>query len=395
VKFSTDQLHNFERQIYCSFGIEEVLIGTTLAEVLGGGIGGGLAAGALEGAAGGAALSGLTGGDPLTGALTGGLSGGVVGGIGGAGFGTGAQVAGGAAAGAAGSALTGGNPLFGALGGGATGLISGGFGGGSGGASTGGEAAAAGAFGGSANVSPMPASGGGTSAVSSTTGIAPSGGAPVDLTSGLGGGGIGGGTDAVTSMFGGTSNAAGGEAGATGDFSPRSDASGNWASKIMGLVEKNPGVLLGGAVLGAEALMGNQPLPAERKLTQAASEAAGTGKTLSSYIFSGTLPAGAREAVDAATNAAKARVKSSYGQMGLAGSTMEAQAMQQIDQAAAAQSFQMADQLLREGADFTKLSDTLLSELLKTQQANEGDFTRSLGMFAAGLAGAKLNTSST
>jgi hypothetical protein len=216
----------------------------------------------------------------------------------------------------------------------------------------------------------------------------------VDLTSGLSGGSVGGGTDAVTSIFGGTANPAVDTAGVGGDWSPRSDASGGWASKVMGLVEKNPGVLLGGAVLGAEALMGNQPLPAERKLTQAASEAAGTGKTLSSYIFSGTLPAGAREAVDAATNAAKARVKSSYGQMGLAGSTMEAQAIQQIDQAAAAQSFQMADQLLKEGADFTKISDTLLSELLKTQSANEGDFVKSLGLFAGGLAGAKLNSSS-
>ena len=87
---------------------------------------------------------------------------------------------------------------------------------------------------------------------------------------------------------------------------------GNLASSAMGLIEKNPGLLLSGGLLGLQAMKGNQPYPAETALTGLATTAGTTGATLSDYMFSGTLPPGAREAVDQATQAAKAETISRY-----------------------------------------------------------------------------------
>lgn len=169
------------------------------------------------------------------------------------------------------------------------------------------------------------------------------------------------------------------------DFS--SGGGGDVASRIMGLVEKNPGALLSGGLLGLQMLKGNEQYPAEKSIQQQAGEAGTTGRALSGYIFSGTLPPGAQTAVDQATNAAKATIRSRYAQMGLGGSTPEAEALQSVDRNAASQTFQMADQLLQQGADYTKLSGSLYSELLKAQAGTDQELMQSLAVFAGGLGG--------
>jgi hypothetical protein len=388
MRFTTEtRFARYERDYLCHTGIEEILIGTTLAETLGGGVFGSLAAGGLEGAALGAGSSLLTGGDPLKGALSGGITGGFIGGAGPAigaatGLGTTAgDVIAGGLGGAAGGLITGGSPLTGALTGAGGGLVAG-LGGGSGGGSAP-----------SATVSNVPASGisGGTSAAAAApaTITPPAGGAPVDLTGGTGSAlsaslGISAPPPPSVSGVGGTVDANG------NPFAASSSKSG---FDIGSFISKNPGVLLGGGLLGAQMLMGNEALPAEKQLNQAAGEARSLGRAFTAPIFSGTLPPGAQAAVDSATNAAKAKVKSSYASLGLAGSTMEAQNLAAVDREAAAQTFKMADMLLAQGADYTKLSDSLYQTLLQTQLAQESDFSKSLGVFASGLAGAKFNTS--
>ena len=382
-----EQRFDFEPQITCEFGITEIgaAIGGLLADA---GIGAAIAApvgagvaDALGGAALGAGLSGLTGGNPLTGALTGGLTAGTVGALGptigaATGLGTvGGDVLAGTGAGALGAAITGGNPLLGAATGGASGLLAG---------VTSGAGSSSGP---GASVAPAAASGagGGTSAISTGGLSAPAGAAPMDLT---GSDFSGGGEDFTP---GGGSGIAGvGPAVDAGAGAPSSGLSGT----LNSLFGKIPtGALLGGGLLGADLLLGNKPLPAEKQLQKAADEASSVGRTLSSYIFSGTLPPGAQQAVSAATNAAKARIRANFAQLGLSGSTMEAQALEQVDQAAAAQTFQFANQLLAQGANYSQISDQLLAEILKSQEGQQSDFTKALGTFAAGLAGAKFGSS--
>lgn len=166
------------------------------------------------------------------------------------------------------------------------------------------------------------------------------------------------------------------------------DASGGgFGADIMGLIKNNPGALLSGGLLATQLFRGNQQYPAEQSLNTLATNTGTQGAALSGYIQSGTLPPGAKQAVDQATNSAKATLRSRFAEAGLSGSTMEAQALGEVDSRAAAQTFQMADQLLAQGADFTKISGTLYDELLKTQAGTDQEFQKALMAFAGGLGG--------
>jgi hypothetical protein len=110
---------------------------------------------------------------------------------------------------------------------------------------------------------------------------------------------------------------------------------------------------------------------------------------LSGPLFGGQLPAGAREAVDLATQSAKARVRSTYANLGLSGSTMEADALNNVDRQAAAQTFQMADQLLQTGLNATGMSDQLYSGILNATLGQNKELSDALGSFAAELMGSQ------
>jgi hypothetical protein len=369
VKFHSAASFDYQPPGTCYFGITEAALGISLAagigETLGvGATAGGLIAGGLEGAAGGALLSGITGGDPLTGALGGALTGGAVGGIGAAGLGTAAEVAGGAAAGAAGSAITGGNILLGAAGGGATGLVAGV--GGSGSTSTPGGT----------SVASMPATGGGPSAASTTAGIAPAGGAPVDLTANFAGTGAAGDAPFGSApAFGGTT--AGVDSGMGGTATGGGT---DWFSKLA-----DPKLLMAAAPL-AVSMLSPGSTTGQAGVQQLAGEAGTQARTLETFQTTGTLPGGLQQVVDAQKNAAIAKTKSTYGKMGLSGSTMESQALEQVGQETAASVAMIANNLAKEGRDWAALAQEW-NQLMQTQTAQDTAFNNALGKFAAGLAG--------
>lgn len=417
----------------CSFGITES-IAAAVATGLGGlGLGGGLIgtaaapgliatglAGAAEGAAGGAALGGLTGSGAGKGALFGGLTGGAIGGIGPAlGSAAGAaglpagvastagDVAAGIGGGVLGSAATGQPLLTGALEGGAGGLATG--------------LAGGGAAGSTATPSPsassVPAGGLAGASASPASAALPGGGVPVSgdllgpsttLPSGGGGsfGNFGLTQDVGPGVIGGGSNIGGAEGGsfdpsaatlpsgtADQDFSGGAGGgAGGFLGKIGSTIANNPGVLASGGILGLEALKQNQPLPEQAQLNKIGATTAAEGNQLASYVATGTLPPGAQESINLATTAAKSQVRSTAAQLGLSGSTWEADRMAQIDQQASAQGEQIAQQLLSQGANYTQLSSGVFENLLKSTLDQDAAFQRSLSQFAAGLAGAKLNT---
>ena len=165
------------------------------------------------------------------------------------------------------------------------------------------------------------------------------------------------------------------------------DAGGGFIGSLLGKFEQNPGLLLSGGILGMELLKGNQPYPAEQQLSTLATNVGSTGRALDSYLFSGTLPPGAQQAVTQAAESAKATTRSRYAQLGLSGSTMEAEALQRIDQSAAAQTFQIADQLLAQGANYSQISGQLYNDILQSQMATDKELMASLSAFAGGLAG--------
>lgn len=355
--------------------------------------------GALEGAGVGAGLGAITGGSPGLGALTGALTGGALGGAGSVasdlGLGTASTTAletgVGAAAGAVGGAATGQSPLGGAILGGAGGLVSGLASGATPttavtpGAATGISAASlspdSATIGGAADLASASASGGGNLGGGAGGGLVSGGGNLVPTTTSTTGAsmspldtaaGMGVGTDA----FGNLSLAA-------------APASPSWLDAATASLAKNPMALLAGGGLALDYLL-TKPvsnMPEAQPLEQAAAQTAAQATSLESYLQSGTLPPGAAEAVRSATDAAKAQIRSNYANLGLGGSTMESQALGMADQNAAAMTFQIGDQLLAQGANFTQISSQLYQQILGLTIQQDTAFQQALGSFAGGLAG--------
>jgi hypothetical protein len=171
------------------------------------------------------------------------------------------------------------------------------------------------------------------------------------------------------------------------DASMAPTSGGGGMSGIMSWLQKNPAALIGALPLAMSLFQGNnQLLPAETALTKLATETQGESAALEAPLFSGVLPPGAQEAVDAATRANIASVKSRFAEMGLAGSTMEDQAVQGVQRNAAAQQFQIADQLVGQGITAQGQTANIYSDLLRTQMTKDQQFKQALMLFAAGLA---------
>ncbi len=394
----------------CSFGLTEIAAGIVTG--LSGGLLTGAAAtgiaGGLEGAGLGAGLSAIEGKSPLTGALTGGITGGAIAGIGPAlggviGGATGlssgtataiGDVAAGAAAGAGGAALTGQSPLSGAITGGGAGLVSGI----SGGATSGGPP------------SPGPAGTAGTAAVSASAGStagAGGAGAPgsVALPTGTGAGTVDLSSSGIDSYglpapgAGGTAQGMGLSAGpgfgsSAGGTAPavpgNQDFYGGTAGGFGSILDKlgsNPGLLLGATPIPLDLLKGSSLPSSGTALQGQAADAGSMGRTLSAYQQSGTLPSGLQDAVTANTNASVARLKATYAQNGLSGSSMEAEAVNQVHQAATAQVATLAQQLAQQGINYEQLQSSDLSNLLKAQQTQDAEFQNAISTFARGLVG--------
>lgn len=397
MRFHTEQQFSWERDHLCHFG----LIEAPLAALIAGGVAdlgataatagviGDIGASAVIGGGLGAATSGLTGGNPLLGAATGAFTGGAIGGAGALGLGTAGEALAGGAAGAIGAGVTGQNPLIGAATGAGAGLLSGL-------SSTPGTSPTGTS---SANITGAPVSAG-TSAVGSTAGIAPTpGSTPVDLTSGtdfFGGGGTASNAFGISnpaptpgfSTAGGDAFTATTDAGFTGGNAAQPTGFSGIADKALGFIQKNPAALLGAAPLALSLFGSPQQLPGERALKTAAGEAASQARVLETYQQTGTLPAGLQSAVDRAADRQRAQVRSTYAQLGLSGSTMEAQALNDVAQSSATQMAELAQKLAQQGLSWEQLSAQELDAVLQAQQTQNTAFQNALGNFAIGIAGA-------
>jgi hypothetical protein len=159
---------------------------------------------------------------------------------------------------------------------------------------------------------------------------------------------------------------------------------------VSSFISQHWPMLASAGILGFEGLTKNQSYPAEQQLQGQATATAGQAQTLMNPIQTGVLPPGAQQAVDASTAANKAGVASTFGNLGLAGSTMEQQANQSVNRNAAAQTYQIASDLLSKGIDLSKLSAADLTTLLNAQMKEDSQFNSALTTFAGGLSGAKL-----
>lgn len=183
---------------------------------------------------------------------------------------------------------------------------------------------------------------------------------------------------------------------------------GDWFSKATAALN-NPLVRAGvaGGGLLASGLMNTSTPPGSGPLTAAAGTSTTNAANLRSManpnlnaINTGALPAGAQSAIQQATGAAKASIRSKFAGMGLSGSSMEGQELASVDQQAATQRFQQSQELAKLGLQESGLAsgqEALASEdflALMNARVRQDDrlanaLARFSGAFAGGMGGTR------
>ena len=155
----------------------------------------------------------------------------------------------------------------------------------------------------------------------------------------------------------------------------------------LGTLEK---ALPAAGMLGYEYLTQSNDLntPQAQALTQQAQQQMQQAQQLQSYLTSGQLPAGQQQALTSATDAAKAHIRSQYASMGLSGSTMEQQALNQVDQNAQMQAYKMAQSLFSTGSQEAGVASGIYTNLMRAQMQQDQSYANSIGAFAKALGAA-------
>lgn len=154
-----------------------------------------------------------------------------------------------------------------------------------------------------------------------------------------------------------------------------------------GLDNKLFGAGVSGLGLAANLMMGSGTGNAQKKLNEIAGGQNAQGQQLQSYLANGTLPPGAQQWVDQQTAAQKAAIRAKHSSNGTQGSSMEVQELNQVDQAATAQMFTIASQLLNTGISETGASGTLYNYLMQQENQDSKEMSDALQNFVSSLAG--------
>ena len=163
---------------------------------------------------------------------------------------------------------------------------------------------------------------------------------------------------------------------------------GSLISDVGGDLGLSKSDILPGALLGYTMLKGQQQLPGQSQITQAAETAAQQAAQLEAPLTSGApLPGGLSSGIMQAADAAKAQIQSNFASMGLSGSTQEATALAQVDQNAQIQTAQLAQQLYTEGANQAGVSTADYATTMQTVAQQDAAYQQALNNFAAALGG--------
>lgn len=171
------------------------------------------------------------------------------------------------------------------------------------------------------------------------------------------------------------------------------------AAHVLG---SNAGLLIGAGGLGYQALT----QPTVPKAAQApavtsaqldlAKQATAGATALEAPLTTGVLPPGAQSAINNATKAAKARVIGNYASRGMdvgkdaAGNYTNPSLVQDlnaIDQQAAGQVFQYADQLYQQGLSQAQISEGLYNAILQNTTAQNDTMSKAISNFVTAAAG--------
>lgn len=160
--------------------------------------------------------------------------------------------------------------------------------------------------------------------------------------------------------------------------------------KIMSTlgIDKPGRLLIPAAGLGAAAVMNTGISKQEQAIKDMASRNDAQSQQLMTYLQTGTLPPGAQAGLDQGARAAKASIRSQYAGLGLSGSTMERDALANVDERVKAQGFSIAANLLQSGLKESELSGEMYNYLVRAQGARNTGLQSAIANFASASVGA-------
>lgn len=172
---------------------------------------------------------------------------------------------------------------------------------------------------------------------------------------------------------------------------------------LAGLLGNNPdlfsGLLGAGAGILGGMFGGSKDIPFKDELTGVAGQAGGaagslmgTGTALTQGLLTGKLPAGAQALIDQKLKEATNTISGKYAQLGQTGSTMEADALANVQNQASEMQFKIAEDMARTGLQATGQSlqalgieSQVYSNLMQAQMKSDQSMSDTIGKFASSL----------
>lgn len=168
------------------------------------------------------------------------------------------------------------------------------------------------------------------------------------------------------------------------------DASGGGAGGgFLGSLGKDlmkPSTLITGGAALLPLLQGNT-IPGLSDLQNQAKTYNAMGTPLAQSLQTGNLPAGAQSSLDAQTRGATAAVRSRFAQMGLSGSSQEADALGMVQANEAGQKVKMLEDMTGIGLKEMASADPLLQRIMLSQWQQDQNQQQAVARLAAALAG--------
>lgn len=196
--------------------------------------------------------------------------------------------------------------------------------------------------------------------------------------------------------------------GSAGAATPAASTASPASTGIMGFLKSNPGLVasLGAGVAGTalSPMLSRliNKVPQQGNLDALAAQESGIAsqqqqlsQTLTDPLTSGKLPTGAEQSVSTAINDAVSTTKARYANLGLSGSTMEADAIANIQNQATGLRFNIAQQMAQTGeaaigqaSSALGLQDQVYNQLMSAQISQDNNLQTAIARFAGAAAGA-------
>ena len=144
---------------------------------------------------------------------------------------------------------------------------------------------------------------------------------------------------------------------------------------------KNNGWIAPAAGLVGNAILSQKKLPGQQQISDIAASTKAQADQLESYFNNGTLPPGVQASINQSAEANKASIRSKYAQMGMSGSSAEAQDLQSANQQAQIAGTNYSIHLLETGIKESGSAANLYTQIMQDSLQQDKELGAALSNF--------------